>query len=92
MKFPSSMIDSVLTLSTAHLRPETAKALNDQDGTIPGHYDIEYGWLFWTFMTEGAEYPPEIAHILRLAAKQSIAYVRFDADGDTVPWLPVWDW
>ena len=75
-----------LDLSTAHLTDET---LND-----PVHHhiaDYEEGLFFYVPEEIDDECPSDLAIVLEYAKINACAIVRFDADGDVIDALPVFE-
>lgn len=96
-------IASMLFLSTAHLRPETAKTMDADRGSynIENHplngvlYDcIEFGYLVWSNADEVdvTTYPEEIAAAVRLAKQHGCHYIKYDCDVEPIDQLPKWEW
>lgn len=85
-------------VSTAHVPAETAAAIDA--GTFPKKPMLtgEYGWLFSVpdaqdFTETAEEWPCEaFRQVMTRALLLGCDFVLFDADGETVEDLPVFEW
>ena len=91
-------IAKILTLSTAHIRPETAERLdNGLKGLIPV-YKYEYGWIIFstaaTYHEEDyATLPEDLKACVSLAVKHGCDWLRLDCDGERYEGLlPLYEW
>lgn len=91
-------IQSMLVLSTAHVRGATARLLDcEDDSKVPvALMRWSYGWLVWADDGVIADNDlPDLAACLALAKAHGCAWVRFDVDGPIVDALPsyadTWD-
>jgi hypothetical protein len=89
-------IRRVLVLSTAHLKQGTCEAAEFCKNFIGNFTDGCYfyvGDVGSVSMTEDPEdYPPDLYACLFFAAQQRCDEVKFDADGELVKGLTVYDW
>jgi hypothetical protein len=85
----------MLVLSTAHLKPETAK------GWMIGTPDAEpafiyrkrgYGWFVDVANAEPGEYPLDLAICIAFAKGLGMDWIMFDPDADQLPALPSYEW
>ena len=87
-----------IVLSTAHVRVETARLL-DEWAKLPAAEQplaiasTQYGWFVSTRETvEKAGLPAEILGVLAFGRAHDCAYVLFDCDGPEEALLPVHPW
>lgn len=90
-------ISKMLTLSTGHIEPKTAKQLDNQ--SIRGliiYNKSEYGW-FINLLSELIEevkdlIPKDLLHVIHFALDQGCEWLCLDRDGAMLKELPVYDW
>lgn len=85
------MIDKMLSISTAHLTPETAKNWNE--GKLPEIWIMayQYGWVMWVDEDPDAV-PAEVSKIFEVAHLAGCKFVRLDCDVEPHPELPTYEW
>lgn len=83
------VIRKVLDISTAHVRKESTKWL-DEHASLCG----DYGWLASVFycLEEDNESPSEIMAIAEACQKQGIYDIYFDCDGEQYEAFEKFDW
>lgn len=88
---------AVADLSTAHLT-ESDRRLIENPETRGVSMTGEYGALVYLPLDEteitdraGAGYSPAFLRIVRMAMRQGLTHLRFDADGTKVERLPLFD-
>lgn len=96
MRDPSTLIEKILVLSTAHISRATAERLetNEIEGIYARQND-EYGWfipLVDLDEVERAAVPYELLACLNLAREHDCAWLLLDESGETVPLLDRFDW
>jgi len=91
----------VLTLSTGHIRRETAKALeneakcNNNEIPLVVYEKGEYGWFINVpddFDYEEIELPSDLKRCIDLAKENSCDWLCLDRDGVILPTLLIYDW
>jgi hypothetical protein len=92
---PPLTVYRTLVLSTGHVTKETADRLNGpDDNDKPNGYMGDwlcYGWIIWSD-AERQEIPDDLWRCMKFAQSIDCEYIRFDCDGDTVEFLPTWEW
>ena len=85
------MIETMLVLSTAHLRPRTC---NDwlRDAPFAVFDKGDYGWFVHVTDDEPEDLPSDLGDCFRLARSSQCEWVMFDCDAATVPSLPLYAW
>lgn len=89
-------IDSMLTVSTAHIKAETAKLLEDEsiEGVTVYKKDI-YGWFIYIDINNsgiGETNLVDLNNIIHFALNQGCSIICIDRDGDTIDGLAVYEW
>lgn len=87
-------ISRILTVSTAHISPQTAK-LMDMDGIHAGFYSAgESGYHILTADWENYSdmMPDDLRACVKFAARHGCDWLCLDGDAGTVPDLPVYEW
>ena len=90
-------IDSMMTISTAHVTRETGQRLeggHDHIKAINGlmcDWSI-YGWVYWTDAEPDDSIPDELAALSEYAKARGCKYIKFDCDGPTLSQFPIFDW
>ena len=82
-------IHQVLVLSTAHLKRETAKLIDDE--TYECAFARSDGWIFYVG-DRRSDAPEELEEALSYARARNCVWLMFDADGPVNPGLPTWEW
>lgn len=93
-------ISNMLTVSTAHIKPETAKWLERQweifDSSIVVFSKGVYGWFVYVDYPGRAniykELPKDLVVLFRLAAEHGCEWLCIDRDVEVVSELPVYNW
>ena len=96
-------IDKFLTLSTAHIKKDTAKALDKECNWENGGMGLcaykkrSFGW--WISIPDEADLedlsetvPQDLMECLRLANAYGCSLLCLDRDGEIVPELGAYDW
>lgn len=88
-------IVKMLTISTAHIKQETAELFNDCD--IPfdiGIYDKKsYGWFLFDWdLSQAIDIPLDLLACFRLAEEHGCTWLCLDCDGEIVKDLPTYEW
>lgn len=90
-----SAIEPVLCVSTAHMPPEMAAKL-DNDEKLPGLLTLfrnDFGWVLYVSDGDcGEDMPEELRAITETAKRLGTPYLRFDADATQVEGLPLYHW
>lgn len=97
MEFSRDFTETILSLSTAHIMPQTNAALVDR---LPALLEAltfdatDQGFLIrpHTFEEVKAAGFGELAHLMRLATVRGDTWLRLDADADIHDDLPTWEW
>lgn len=87
-------ISRILTISTAHIRSQTAR-LMDMDAIHIGFYSAgEFGYHIWTFGWENYRdmMPEDLKICIKYAAEHGCDWLCLDGDAETVSDLPVYEW
>lgn len=89
-------IDSMLTVSTAHIKAETAKLLEDEsiEGVTVYKKDI-YGWFIYIDINNSGISETNLVdlnNIIHFALDQGCSIICIDRDGDTIDGLAVYEW
>lgn len=95
-------ISNMLTISTAHIKPETAKWLERQweifDSSIVIFSKGVYGWFVLTDYPEDElqevynTIPDDLVAIFKLSKELCCEWVCLDRDAETVPDLLIYEW
>lgn len=100
-------IVKMITVSSAHIRPETAMFLNRESGCgntgLAIYLKGIYGWYIYlptkrtiedevAYFGEKGEIPKELNNLLNYAADMGCEVLCIDADGTVVPYLATFDW
>lgn len=94
-------IDTILTISTAHISEETAEKLETEMcsfdmGLVVYAMDTHEacGWMVMVDSPADGdeEVPEELAALLNFCKENHIDWLRFDRDGEILPGFPVFDW
>ena len=94
-------ICKMLTISTAHIKQETAAILDKSySGPIPGWlyaiglYDKdEYGWFImdWDYRSVNT-FPADLLECIKVAEKHGCTWLCLDCDGEVLSSIPTYDW
>lgn len=94
-------IAKMLTLSTAHITPETAKRLDkfvergersdDLDGIV-AYGKADYGWFIFVGDAKTRGLPADLKYLVNVAYNNDCLWLCLDRDGDTVDDLISYDW
>lgn len=89
-------IDLMLTVSTAHIKAETAKLLEDEsiEGVTVYKKDI-YGWFIYIDINNSGISETNLVdlnNIIQFALNQGCSIICIDRDGDTIDGLAVYEW
>jgi hypothetical protein len=90
-------INKELVVSTAHLKQETAKAMDDVDSAISWTRDnVEYGYLVYVpnegYADEDEDFPEEMRAVVKLARSLGCKWIRYDCDGPELDGFAKFDW
>lgn len=92
-------ISKMLTVSSAHIKEETAQFLNDETrDELIVYPKLVYGWFILAnpgtedFEAELTRIPEELANLIRFAKENGCDWLCLDCDGDKVEGLPIFDW
>jgi hypothetical protein len=85
-------ITKALCLSTAHIKPETAKWLDG--GSLPFTvWRSDYGWFMYAGPDRDREgFPADLSACLDAAAEAECDFLRLDGDGPEVDGLETFEW
>lgn len=92
-------IDRVMTVSTAHVSPETARAMDDDPEanqiTLPVYRKGEFGWF--VYLNGSSEHdvlnlPDDLRACVRLARANDCSILCLDRDAATLRSLPTHSW
>lgn len=91
------IIEKMMTLSTAHIKPSTAEFLDDEKRELLIVYPkLEYGWFIYlntdNFEVELKHIPKDLAKALKYAQKSGCDLLCLDCDGLEIDDLPIYDW
>lgn len=99
------MIEKTLTISTAHISPQTDKVLTEAGRLVkftlmPFRFvPHQYGYIIWVYSAtpeNGADVDfspfPELEEIIHYAQKKKCTMINLDCDGDTDPQLKTFNW
>jgi hypothetical protein len=82
----------MLTLSTAHITPETGEFLNDPaDPFLVVYKKIQFGW-FMCLNQSMPHLPKDLADIINFAKNNECTCICLDRDGEEVSQLPIYNW
>lgn len=85
-------ISKMLTISTAHILPETAEWLGYTD-TLSVYEKEEYGWFINFFDgSDDSLIPNDLSAVIAYTRKQGCEMLCLDRDGDCVDDLPTYSW
>lgn len=89
-------IDSMLTVSTAHIKAETAKLLEHEsvEGVTVYKKDI-YGWFIYIDINNSGISETNLVdlnNIIHFALNQGCSIICIDRDGDTIDGLAIYEW
>lgn len=90
----------MLTISTAHIRPETAEMLEMEDATgdmgltvyALGEGYESNGWLVYVDTEAYGDVPKDLRRLMEFCAGKNIDWLRLDGDGEILPELPTYEW
>lgn len=93
-------ISKMITISTAHIRKETADDLGSTMNTRYvgwmqwfSYYDkADYGWFIPTDYVEFEMLPKDLADCIRFALRHGCDWLCLDCDGEIVDSLPTYEW
>ena len=92
-------ISRTLTISTAHIRSQTARMM-DMGAIHAGFYSagefgyhiLTVGWEDYSDVMHGDAIPDDLKACVKFAAKHGCDWLCLDTDARTVPDLPVYEW
>lgn len=90
-------ICKMMTLSTFHIKPETAVLLERKSFVFNTGLVVyekgEYGWFIWIpeFIGE-CNIPEDIITCMRFAKDNGCAWMCLDRDGDVFDEIPCYEW
>ena len=85
-------IYKMLTLSTAHIKPETAKWLDKANSCSPVYKKDEFGWfIFIDYSEKHDNIPKDLAKVIDFAKKNGCSWLCLDRDANETKLLPVYD-
>ena len=79
-------------LSTAHLKPETVIHIVTLVGDNTMVAEYEYGFFIYIGEEPVPGWPEDLEAAAKLARDHGYTWLRFDADGDDVEGLVVYEW
>lgn len=87
-------ICKVLILSTAHIKPQTAKLINSKDFPIAVYEKKGYGWFISLdmFDKESPQLPDDLNRIINYAIFIGCDWLCLDRDANVYNELPVYEW
>lgn len=88
-------IAKMLTLSTAHIKKETAEFLNNPNSDLIVFAKGEYGWFIsgeWIQEELIPDIPEDLIKIVHLAQENECLWICLDRDGEEIEGLPVYKW
>lgn len=85
------MMETLLVLSTAHLRQQTCNGWL-QAAPFAAFAKGDYGWFVSVPDDEPEDLPADLGECLALARSLKCDWVMFDRDADALSILPVHDW
>lgn len=86
-------IDQMITLSTAHIRPETGKWINSYIETLPVYRKDGYGWFINTRqLTVNTEVPSDLNKVIMFCIDNNYEILCLDRDAGKIDCLPVYEW
>ena len=94
-------ITSLWTLSTGHMTQEDSTVLSQQEELVVYEYDEGFWVIVPDICDVGDDYwdrlraygvSGALCHIISVAIGKSVSIVRFDADGPTYDFLPLYNW
>lgn len=92
------MIAKYLDISTGHVSKETAEWIEEQtttrsfEGGVIAYMKGEYGWIVYVHEEVGDDVPLDLVEVLVYARKKKCIWIMFDADGEQIKQLPMFDW
>lgn len=90
-------IAQMLTLSTAHIKEETADFLDNEDYALVVYPKSEYGWFILADLDSLSEeelslIPNDLMAVIQFAKENGCSWLCLDRDGSEIEQLPVYDW
>lgn len=86
-------LDRMITLSTAHIRPETGKWIDSNIETLPVYRKDGYGWFIFTQQVSvNSEIPPDLKKVIMFGLVNNYEILCLDGDAGTIDSLPVYEW
>ena len=88
-------INKVITLSTAHIRPETEKALAEDNVGVTVFPKGEYGYFIYLhgWQQYGSKDPEDLKQCIRFAENYGCELLCIDRDAEILEFeLPVYEW
>lgn len=88
--------EKLLTISTAHITPQTANWLDRYIDDLPPVYAKgDYGWFIyigsWWF-SEKKPIPDDLGFLLQFCMLNKVDVLCLDSDAETLDLLPEYDW
>lgn len=91
-----TLIDKMMTLSTAHISEETAYLLDDEltvtKWGLIAYEKSAYGWFINLGFDELFNVPLDLLHCINYALENGCSWLCLDRDGDEADDLPTYDW
>lgn len=85
------MIETLLVLSTAHIKPETCNVWL-QTAPFATFGKAEYGWFVYVPDDELSDLPDDLRPCFALARSLDCDWVMFDCDAELIQGLPTYRW
>jgi hypothetical protein len=91
-------IIKMLDVSSIHIQPETGDWLTSNSYHETGDPIVyakqDYGWFVYTYLDDEVpeDLPEDLKKVLAYARRIKCVWIMLDADGDTIKYLPVYDW
>ena len=104
LEAPISDIETILTISTAHVTPETIDALNNEEDRMPITFRKgDYGYLIYLgnepsdtseeFDGEDVEErPADLVRLMTIGREHGYTWLCLDRDADALAGVPTYDW
>lgn len=89
-------IEKVVVLSTAHVSEDTATKLDNNRLKITV-INMKYGWFipvdeYNLTQSKNDGFPTELHNLMHMAKDMDCQWLHLDSAGNTVSWLPTYDW
>lgn len=87
------MIYKYLDLSTGHVSRKTAKWLDNNPDGIIMYLKGEYGWIIHVSSEEyDKNIPNDLIKVIEYAKSKECGWIMFDADGEVIEELELFNW